>query len=74
MDSEERLRRRREQYRLRRDQETSKVAERRRRRNCDYQYDGVEPFEPHPIDPSASVQKLLGGLFSSRHCTGLQNT
>ena len=23
--------------------------------------------EPHPTDPSASVQKILGGLFSSRH-------
>ena len=36
MDTEERLQHRREQYRLRRDRETPKEAERRRRRNQDY--------------------------------------
>ena len=36
MDPEERLQRRREQYRLRRDRETPEEAERRRRRNRDY--------------------------------------
>ena len=36
MDPEERLQRRREQYRLRRDRETPQEAERRRRRNRDY--------------------------------------